>query len=209
MPDVNHDEDIFNTHLLEQTEQLLATSFFIAVIKALCNVSWLVIVVIWCHSVGDNTSFGIYDASATSQVLKYEIDVVLVTNGCGKRLVLGMVWVQLLFPETYWIQYTFHFFKELHNFVSHINIIVVTRVLFVRNYALFLIKFGFQRFTNEAIIKPTAIFTMTWNLWIHRNSSISSTLLNFYLSFFLSGWTLVDNLFVVKSNKLFLFLNLL
>jgi len=39
MPDVNHDEDIFNTHLLEQTEQLLATSFFIAVIKALCNVS--------------------------------------------------------------------------------------------------------------------------------------------------------------------------
>lgn len=65
MPDVNHNEDIFNTHLLEQAEHLLATAFFVTVIEPFCYVSWLVIVIIWCHSVGDYASFRILDASAT------------------------------------------------------------------------------------------------------------------------------------------------
>lgn len=209
MPDVNHYEDIFNTHLLEQAEQFLATSFFVAVVEPLCYVSWLIIVVIWGHSVCNNTSFGIYDASATHQVLKNEVNMVLVADCCGKRLVLGMVRVWLLFSETNWIQNTFHLFKKPHNFVSHLNVNIVALVLFVRHNALFLIKFSFQRVTNKHIIKPTAIFTMTKNLWIHWISFVTSTLPNFDLSFFFSGWTLVHNLLVVKSNKLFLFLNLL
>ena len=65
MPNVNHNENILNTHLLEQAEQLLATAFFITVIEPFCYVSWLVIVIILSHSVGNYASFRILDTSAT------------------------------------------------------------------------------------------------------------------------------------------------
>lgn len=150
MPNIDNDEDVFDSHSLQEGEKFLTASFFITVIVALGDIGRLfaitklvLFVVIfgiiwtigsWGNSISYNAAFCLGDASFASHIIEHQVHMGLITDCCWKGLKLGTSRC-LLFSKTYRIEYTLHLFHHWHHFNWYL----------IRNSCCFRCSFVFSR----------------------------------------------------------------
>jgi hypothetical protein len=125
VPDTNHNQDVLDSHLLEQVEQLLASAFLSAIVEAFSQDLLAPLTLIFeffvllgfdltllelVDSVSQDLELGLFNPVFPAEILEDQVDMLWVWNGSTECLV-GHFLVELLFAETDWEKHGLHLFN--------------------------------------------------------------------------------------------------
>lgn len=95
MPHVYDNQDVLNSHFLQECEELLTTAFLWAIFVALFNKLVLIVNLDFdvglADSVGKDLSLGLACLLPLLKVTEAEVDVILILDSCGVSLILDFL----------------------------------------------------------------------------------------------------------------------
>ena len=132
VPNENNNQDIFNSHFLKLTKQLLTASFFASILVTFCYKTFVIsFSLIWRlrHPICEYGCFAVLNLSALFEIANTEVNMVLILNSSRVGLILYFL-NSFLLSETDTVEHRLHFID------FSFNIFRLRQIRIIRNNVL-------------------------------------------------------------------------